>query len=107
MVKPKRIWIPQAIAITMLLWALSPDNQYGYYIVLRWVCFGVFGFLATRAVTNQLLGWSWTLGITALVYNPVFRVNLTREIWSVVNVATIIIAIVSILDWKSNVSNVP
>jgi hypothetical protein len=25
----KRIWIPQAIAAVMLLWALNPENPYG------------------------------------------------------------------------------
>jgi hypothetical protein len=92
----KRIWIPQAIAIAMLLWALNPDNPYAYYVLLRWVCCGVFGVLAFRAIALQMQGWSWTLGITALLYNPIFSVHLTREIWSAVNIATIGIAIVSI-----------
>jgi hypothetical protein len=92
----KRIWIPQTIASLMLLWALNPENPYGYYILLRWICCGVFGFLTFRAIANREQGWSWTLGITALIYNPIFRVHLTREIWSVVNLITIVIAILSI-----------
>ena len=32
----KRIWISQAIATVMLLWALNPENPYGYYILLPW-----------------------------------------------------------------------
>ncbi len=31
----KRVWIPQAISILMLFWALYPDNPYGYYRLLR------------------------------------------------------------------------
>ena len=92
----KRIWIPQTIASVMLIWALNPDNPYEYYIVMRWVCCGVCGFLAFHAFTHEIQGWSWVLGITALVYNPIFRVHLTREIWSVVNIVTIGIAVVSI-----------
>jgi hypothetical protein len=92
----KRIWIPQVIVSIMLLWALNPGNPYGYYILLRWVCCGVFAFLTLQALAHEIYGWTWVLGITALVYNPFFRVHLTREIWSVVNVVTIVIAVVSI-----------
>lgn len=92
----RRIWVPQVVAGLMLLWALNPDNPYGYYILLRWVCCGIFAFLAFRAFEQQNQGWVWVLGITAAVYNPLFRVHLTREIWSVINVLTIGIAVASV-----------
>jgi hypothetical protein len=85
----------------MLLWALNPENPYGYYILLRVVCCGVFGFLAVQTLTQGKQGWTWTLGITAVIYNPVIRVHLNRDIWSVVNVATIIVAVTSIILLKS------
>jgi len=43
----KELWIPQAIAGAMLLWALYPENPYGYYVLLRWIvcpCFIYTGF---------------------------------------------------------------
>ena len=27
--------LPQVIGIAMLLWALNPENPYGYYVLLR------------------------------------------------------------------------
>lgn len=84
----------------MLLWALNPDNPYGYYILLRWVCCGVFAYLAFKAFGQEQLGWVWVLGITAALYNPLIRVHLTREIWSVVNVITIGIAVASVFAIK-------
>ena len=92
----KRIWIPQVIAIVMLLWALYPENPYGYYILLRWVCCAAFAFLAFQALARDKTPWVWIFGVTAVVYNPLFRIHLTREIWSVVNLATIFIAAASI-----------
>jgi len=80
----------------MLIWALNPDNSYGYYILLRWVCCGIFAYLAFQALEIEKQGWVWVLGITALVYNPIFRVHLNRELWSIINVVTIGIAVVSI-----------
>ena len=97
----KRIWIPQVIASIMLLWALNPDNPYGYYILLRWVCCGIFAFLAVRTYENEeKQGWVWILGITAVVYNPIIRIHLTREIWSIINVITIGVAVASIFGIK-------
>jgi len=84
----------------MLLWALNPENPYGYYTLLRWVCCGIFAYLAFRGFEQEHQGWVWVLGITAAVYKPIFRVHLTREIWSVVNVVTIGIALASVFALK-------
>ncbi len=87
----KRIWIPQAIVAGMLLWALNPENPYGYYILLRWVCCAVFAYLSIQAGSQEKQGWVWILGVTAFVYNPIIPIHLTREIWTVVNIITIMI----------------
>ena len=88
----KRVWIPQAIVTPFLLWAFYPDNPYGYYILLRWICCAVFGFLLVQALAQKKKGWVWTLGVTIIIYNPLFRIYLTREIWSVINLITIGVA---------------
>lgn len=92
----KRIWIPQAIAGVMLLWALNPENPYGYYILLRWVCCAAFTYLALKAHAQGKDGWVWVLGVMAVIYNPIIRIHLTREIWSVINIATLIPTVLSI-----------
>jgi hypothetical protein len=96
----RSIWIPQIIASLMLLWALNPDNPYQYYTLLRWVCCGVFAYLAFRLGEFQERGWAWTYGVAALVYNPLFPVHLTRGIWSIVNVATVVIIAASIIGYR-------
>jgi hypothetical protein len=98
----KRIWIPQAIAGVMLLWALNPENPYGYYIVLRWVCCAAFTYLALKALAQGKEGWVWVLGIMAVIYNPIIRIHLTRDIWSAVNIVTLIIAVLSIFVIRSS-----
>ena len=74
------------------MWALYPDNPYGYYILLRWVCCAAFAFLAIQSLAQEKKGWVWVLGITAVIYNPLIRIHLTREIWLVINLVTIGIA---------------
>lgn len=46
----RRIWVPQLVAALMLLWGLNPENPYGYYILLRWVCCGIFAYLGLQGV---------------------------------------------------------
>lgn len=97
----KRIWIPQAVAAVMLLWALNPENPYEYYILLRWVCCAAFSYLAIKAFAQEKEGWVWVLGITAVLYNPIIRIHLTREIWSVINIATILVGVLSVVVMRS------
>jgi len=97
----KTVWIPQAVASLMLLWALNPQNPYGYYILLRWVCCAAFAYLAWQAAEREKQGWVWVLAVTALVYNPIIRLHLGREIWSLVNVATIAVSIMSIWAFRA------
>jgi|SRR6266850_1503246 len=81
----------EAVAIAMLLWALVPVNPYGYYIILRFAICGISIYLAFRAHELERTTWIWPFVIAAIVYNPLIRVHLTREIWSVVNIATIVL----------------
>lgn len=91
-----RIPAAQLVAIAMLGWALVPTNPYGYYILLRFVICGISAYLAYKAFKLNRVGWGWMLIAVAVLYNPIFRVHLNREIWSVVNVATIVTFVLSI-----------
>jgi hypothetical protein len=94
---------PQIIAIVMLLWAIIPTNPYGYYILLRWICCATFAYLAYIAYQMKRTQWAWVLGVIAFIYNPIFRIHLTREIWTVINLATIAIAAITIKVLRSRV----
>ncbi len=86
----------------MLVWAIYPENPYAYYILLRWVSCGVFVYLAFQASEQNKTKWIWILGITAVIYNPIFRVHLNREFWTVINLVTIAIALASIYILSNN-----
>ncbi len=90
------MWVPQGVTIAMLTWALWPGNPYTYYTLLRWVCCAVFVFLAVRAHELEKQGWTWTLALLAVLYNPLARVSLEREVWVIVNLVTIAIVAASV-----------
>lgn len=91
----ERTWIPQAVLSIMLLWALNDANPYGYYLLLRLVCTGVFAFLTYRSSMQGSPRWAWAFGLTAALYNPFIPAHLDRATWSIINVATVALAIAS------------
>jgi len=87
----KKIWVPHIVSIAMLIWALYPDNPYGYYTLLRFICCACFAFIAFRYHETGKETWVWIFAVAAIIYNPFIRIHLSREIWSVANIATILI----------------
>lgn len=95
-----QLWVPQAVVCVLLLWALSPSNPYGYYVLLRWVCCAVFAYLAVQAFRQEKQGWGWVLGVTAALYNPIVPAHLGRDVWSIVNLATVAVAVSSVFQLR-------
>jgi hypothetical protein len=86
---------PLAISSVMLLVALYPGNPYGYYVILRIVCCACFAYLAFRLSSFRQDGWVWIFAVLAIIYNPIFRIGLSRNIWTAVNIASIAVNIFS------------
>lgn len=83
------------ILIVLLLKATS-HNPYSYYIILRYFAF-IFSlvFAAYHFRQKQQLV-AIIFIIIGIIYNPLIPVHSTREIWSVINIITIIIIVVSL-----------
>lgn len=83
------LWVAPAV---LLVAALLPW-PYGYYGLLRLVVFAVGTWIAYEQwrFDDAVSGWVVAFGGVALLYNPIMPVHLTREIWSVLNVATAVL----------------
>lgn len=92
----RRIPYLQIAMIAALLVAIFCRMPYGFYTLLKVLCCAGFGYLAYKAHDRKLDAWMWIFGVVAIVYNPFIKVHLGREIWSVVNLATIALAGISI-----------
>ena len=78
----------------LLLAALLPW-PYGYYNFLRITVCAVTAWLAYTQWRHDdaLSGWVVALGTTSVLYNPIVPINLTRELWSVLNLASAVILV--------------
>jgi hypothetical protein len=87
--KKSLVWLIPMVALAVALLELP----YGYYVLLRLLVCGVCIYLATHDARGGRETWAWVLAGAAVVYNPIFRIHLNREIWSIVNVATIVLLV--------------
>ena len=77
-------WLPMAgLTIGLVSW------PYGYYVLLRILVCGSCVLLANLSAASGLKNWTWLLGGLAVLYNPIFVIHLDRDLWSVINFATI------------------
>lgn len=91
----KLVWL---IPMTALAAALL-ELPYSYYVLLRVLVCGVCIYLAVQEYERGRTGWVWVLGGFAVLYNPIFRIHLNREVWSIVNIVTI--ALMAVHMWQS------
>lgn len=90
--------IPKEIiyaASLMLLIALLP-MPYGYYTLLRICAFSLFGLLAYNAHLNGGKTLPWLFGLMALVFNPLFKIHFSREVWAAIDVISAVILVTTI-----------
>jgi hypothetical protein len=96
-IKPQH-WIAEAAIVILALVALRKDNPYSYYIFLRWAACPLFGWIAWKAFAKPggtaLVVVSISL---AILYNPLFRVGMSRDIWEIINIVMIAVAVWSAL----------
>ena len=83
------VWVAPAV---LLIAALLPW-PYGYYGLLRLAVFMVSAWIAYEQwrFDDAVSGWVVAFGGVALLYNPFLPVYLTREIWSILNIATAVL----------------
>ena len=88
-------FIPGLIVAAMLLFALAPW-PYVYYTILRWAVCGVSVWLV-------FLGYDWkhywacaVFGFVGILFNPLLPLHLTRELWSLIDIAAAISFVVSL-----------
>ena len=72
------------VPAAMMVLALLP-MPYGYYQLLRLISCVCCGLIAYGFWQRQQQAWALAMGFVAILYNPVIKIALGREVWSVVN----------------------
>jgi len=96
----KKIVVPIIISSILLIIAVFPISEYGYYIFLRWVVFLSSVYVAYLFFKIKRTNWEWVIVIIAILFNPIIPVYLSKEIWQVIDIIVAIIFIVTIFISK-------
>ena len=88
------------IAICVFLGLALLPMPYGYYMFLRLAVCAYAIFVFTQEQKKGVCFGSVSAAAIALLYNPVFRVHLEKEVWMWVNVITILLFIIVSLPWR-------
>lgn len=74
------------ITATVLFIAVAP-LPYGYYTLLRIVATVAFVWAAIAAYERECEVLPWVFSVMAIVFNPIIKIHLPREVWAAVDIA--------------------
>lgn len=80
------------ILAVILLLCLLP-MPYGYYVLVRFVATVGFAFIAYKYYEMKKEELVWTFGALALLFQPLVKIPLGRDMWNIVDVAVAILLI--------------
>lgn len=74
------------IVLAILLFICLLDMPYGFYQLVRIVALIGFGILAFQANEKGKQTEMIIYGFLALLFQPIFKISLGREIWNIIDV---------------------
>jgi hypothetical protein len=77
------------------------NMPYGYYQIVRFFASAVFVFLGIKYFHSGKENLSYLYFLLALLFQPIFKIALGRELWNIIDVAVAIFLIATILKTKN------
>jgi hypothetical protein len=93
--------------ISVLLFIGAVPVPYGYYMLLRIVACGFFIWAAVITYEKKMQYLPWSFGLLALLFNPIIKIHLPKELWAVIDIASAVFILVvkhKLLDTESESS---
>lgn len=78
---------------SVVLLALSVLGRwpYGFYTLLRFVVCGTCAYTSAKEYQHGQIGWTWIMGLTAVLFNPIIPIHLARSVWHTLDLLTVIV----------------
>ena len=79
------------IILAVILLLCIFDMPYGYYILVRFVSTVGFVYMAYKYYEMKKESLVWTFGALALLFQPLAKIPLGRDMWNIVDVAVAVL----------------
>lgn len=76
--------------VSALLFIGAAPLPYGYYMLLRIAAFGFFMWAAVITYEKKSQYLPWAFGLLALLFNPIIKIHLLKELWAAIDIASAI-----------------
>lgn len=84
------------IVLAILLFLCVADMPYGYYQIVRFVGLVAFAILAYNAYEKDRFVDGIIYAGLALLFQPILKISLGRELWNIVDVVIAVVLLVSV-----------
>lgn len=88
------------VILAILFFICLADLPYGYFQFIRFAALVGFVFLCYKSYERKEFAFAFTFGALAILFQPLLKISLGREIWNVIDVVVGLGLIASIF-WKS------
>lgn len=83
------------ISIILLLIAIFPISEYGYFQILRWYICISSGYTAYEIYDyNPENKWIYIFSSIAILFNPIIPIYFSKNAWIVIDISTTIVLLV-------------
>ena len=94
--------IPVIYICAGMLFLGAAPLPYGYYMLLRLVAFGIFTFAAFVSFDRKNRTLPWVYGLLALLFNPLIKIYLPKELWALVDIGAGTLLLVTAKSVRAN-----
>lgn len=84
------------IILSVLLFLCLWEMPYGYYELVRFLALVGFGYLAIQNYNEKKEVLTFIYVALAILFQPIFKISLGRELWNIVDVIVGSVLIVSL-----------
>jgi hypothetical protein len=93
------------IVLAILLCLCLANMPYGYYQFIRFISLIAFGYFAFEAYNNNKQGLMILFGSLAILFQPLIKITLGRQLWNIVDVVVAIMLVVIVISENNNLKN--
>jgi hypothetical protein len=85
------------ILLSVLFFGCLADLPYGYFLLVRWLAFVGFFYLAFQSYGRGVFTMAFLFIALGLLFQPFLKVALGRQLWNFVDVLLAVLLIFSVL----------